>query len=64
MGGPHDTNHSVRAAFLAWLYTGPVGHLAAGVVDWAALALRLARERWGGGRSRARRRVSSRRDSA
>jgi hypothetical protein len=25
---------------LAWLITGPLGHLAAGVVDWAALFVR------------------------
>jgi hypothetical protein len=31
---------STRA--LAWLYTGPVGHLYGGVVDWAALVGRLA----------------------
>ncbi len=28
---------------LAWLYTGPLGHLAAGVADWVELAARLAR---------------------
>jgi hypothetical protein len=28
--------------FVAWLYTGPLGHLAAGVADWVAL---LARRR-------------------
>jgi hypothetical protein len=33
----------------AWVVTGPVGHLCAGVVDWAAL---LARHWW----ARARRR--------
>jgi hypothetical protein len=27
---------------LAWLYTGPLGHLAAGVVDWAELVIRYA----------------------
>jgi hypothetical protein len=27
---------------LAWLYTGPVGHLVGGLLDWAALAARLA----------------------
>jgi hypothetical protein len=37
----------VRVA--AWVVTGPVGHLCAGVVDWAAL---LARHWW----ARARRR--------
>jgi hypothetical protein len=35
----------MRAAFVAWLVTGPLGHLAGGVVDWAALAVRLARTR-------------------
>jgi hypothetical protein len=25
---------------LAWLYTGPLGHLAAGVADWAELLSR------------------------
>jgi hypothetical protein len=28
---------------LAWLYTGPFGHLAAGFADWAEL---LARHAW------------------
>ncbi len=28
---------------LTWLYTGPLGHLAAGVADWAGL---LARYGW------------------
>jgi hypothetical protein len=27
-----------RTRAAAWLVTGPVGHLAAGVIDWAALA--------------------------
>jgi hypothetical protein len=27
---------------MAWLYTGPLGHLAAGVADWAELLLRYA----------------------
>jgi len=27
---------------IAWLYTGPVGHLAAGVADWVTLLARLA----------------------
>ncbi len=35
----------------AWLYTGPLGHLAAGVADWAELLARywaelLARYWW------------------
>jgi hypothetical protein len=29
----------------AWLYTGPLGHLASGVADWVALAVRLGRAR-------------------
>jgi hypothetical protein len=28
---------------LAWLYTGPLGHLAAGVADWVEL---LGRHAW------------------
>ncbi|HEV7750351.1 MAG TPA: hypothetical protein VGO71_02360 [Baekduia sp.] len=31
---------STRA--LAWLYTGPVGHLYGGLADWATLLGRLA----------------------
>jgi hypothetical protein len=27
---------------MAWVVTGPIGHLAAGVVDWIELLLRLA----------------------
>jgi hypothetical protein len=34
---------------LAWLYTGPLGHLYGGLADWAALLGRLA-----GGRALAR----------
>jgi len=30
---------------LGWLYTGPLGHLAAGIADWAELLARLARAR-------------------
>jgi hypothetical protein len=33
----------VRERVAAWLYTGPLGHLAAGVADWAEL---LARYWW------------------
>jgi hypothetical protein len=32
---------------LAWLYTGPLGHLTAGVADWLEL---LVRYFWGRGR--------------
>jgi hypothetical protein len=34
---------------LAWLYTGPVGHLVAGLADWAEL---LARYAWARARGR------------
>jgi hypothetical protein len=30
---------------LAWLYTGPLGHLFAGVADWVELLARFVRER-------------------
>jgi hypothetical protein len=29
----------------AWLVTGPLGHLAAGVADWVTLLIRLAADR-------------------
>jgi hypothetical protein len=38
MAGHHDTKQQV----IAWLYTGPLGHLAAGVADWLVLLARLA----------------------
>jgi hypothetical protein len=31
----------------AWLATGPLGHLVAGVLDWLELALRLTARRVG-----------------
>jgi hypothetical protein len=31
--------------FVAWLYTGPLGHLAAGVADWIELLGRYALRR-------------------
>jgi hypothetical protein len=34
----HDTKQTV----IAWLYTGPLGHLAAGVLDWLELLVRYA----------------------
>ena len=43
MGGPHDTVAPMRSRFAAWLVTGPLGHLWAGVADWAEL---LARWLW------------------
>jgi hypothetical protein len=30
---------------LAWLYTGPLGHLLAGVADWVELLARYVRGR-------------------
>jgi hypothetical protein len=30
---------------IAWLYTGPLGHLAAGIADWVELLARYARAR-------------------
>jgi len=37
MGGDHDTVARVRTRLAAWLVTGPLGHLWAGVADWAEL---------------------------
>ena len=34
--------HDTKRAVIAWLYTGPLGHLAAGVADWAGLVARYA----------------------
>jgi uncharacterized protein (TIGR03382 family) len=33
----------VLSRFVAWLYTGPIGHFVAGVADWAALLVRRRR---------------------
>jgi hypothetical protein len=41
MAGHHDT----KGRMLGWLYTGPLGHLAAGVLDWASLLARHALRR-------------------
>jgi hypothetical protein len=30
---------------IGWLYTGPLGHLAAGVIDWVVLLARHLRRR-------------------
>jgi hypothetical protein len=30
----------VLTRLAAWLYTGPLGHLAAGIADWAELLIR------------------------
>jgi hypothetical protein len=37
----------MRARFAGWLVCGPLGHLAAGVIDWAVLLVgwRLAERR-------------------
>jgi hypothetical protein len=37
MGGHHDTVGPMRSRLAAWLVTGPLGHLVAGVLDWAEL---------------------------
>jgi hypothetical protein len=46
----------MRSRLAAWLVTGPVGHLLAGLADWAVLLARLAlgraRRRLGGARGR------------
>jgi hypothetical protein len=51
MGGHHDTVAPMRIRFAAWLVTGPLGHLWAGVADWTEL---LTRALW----ARIRARVS------
>jgi hypothetical protein len=35
----------VRARLAAWLVTGPLGHLAAGLADWTVLLWRALRMR-------------------
>jgi hypothetical protein len=40
MGGHHDTVAPMRIRFAAWLVTGPLGHLWAGVADWTELLAR------------------------
>jgi hypothetical protein len=37
----------MRSRLLARFYTGPLGHLVAGVADWAELLLRWNRHRLG-----------------
>jgi hypothetical protein len=49
MDRPHDTVARVRTRFAAWLVTGPLGHLYAGVADWAALFARWLWARVRGG---------------
>jgi hypothetical protein len=41
MGGHHDTVARMLTRLGAWLVTGPLGHLCAGLADWAALLARL-----------------------
>jgi hypothetical protein len=38
-------SRTVRTRLASWLYTGPLGHLAAGVADWAELLRRSGRPR-------------------
>jgi hypothetical protein len=33
------------SSMIGWLYTGPLGHLAAGVIDWVVLLVRYLRAR-------------------
>jgi hypothetical protein len=40
MGGHHDTVAPMLRRLAAWLVTGPLGHLVAGVIDWGVLLLR------------------------
>jgi hypothetical protein len=35
----------MRSRFAAWLVTGPLGHLGAGVADWVSLVASWARAR-------------------
>ena len=35
----------MRERLVAWYYIGPLGHLVAGVADWAALLVKLAAAR-------------------
>jgi hypothetical protein len=46
MRAVNDTKQAVLRRLAAWLYTGPLGHLVAGVADWAEL---LARYWWSRG---------------
>ena len=36
----HEAHHCTTGSVRAWLYTGPLGHLAAGLIDWASLLAR------------------------
>jgi hypothetical protein len=52
MGAPYrhaiPRSRSPLEVVLAWLVTGPLGHLVAGVADWAGVLVRYvrARGRW------------------
>jgi hypothetical protein len=41
----NDTNRRVRERLAAWLVTGPLGHLVAGVADWIELLWAARRRR-------------------
>jgi hypothetical protein len=38
--GGHEAHHCTTGVVIAWLYTGPLGHLAAGLLDLAELLIR------------------------
>jgi hypothetical protein len=38
-------HHDTKRGVIGWLYTGPLGHLAAGVADWFELLARYALSR-------------------
>jgi hypothetical protein len=43
-----QTRRPPHVVFAAWIVTGPLGHLYAGVADWAGVLVRFvrARGRW------------------
>ena len=41
----NDTKRAMRERFAAWFVTGPLGHLASGLADWAVLLWRARRRR-------------------
>src|SRR5688572_14749270 len=45
IGGHHDTVARVLTRLAAWLVTGPLGHLWAGLADWAELLWSRVRRR-------------------
>jgi hypothetical protein len=42
----HCISRPVRARLLARFYTGPLGHLVAGIADWGGLLVRWKAEQW------------------